>query len=887
MRIPSANRIVAAAVLPLALFAGTPALAGGPLAVCEPGQPFLWPSGGQNIPFNPDQGDLGPLTNAQAVAQVADAFGVWEAVPTATMSYTNAGPLPEDVDVTNFGPYAEPTAPDGLSAVVFDDTGEIFDELFGPGSGVLGFAGPEWIDTVSCEILEGVSFLNGPAFDDLTAATDVMVHEFGHYTNFAHTVVNGQIFIGDNSGPTPQDPFAIPDPLANDIVETMYPFYFGPGIGSQTLERDDIATASALYPDPSFASSTANISGTILAPNGTTRLTGVNVIARNEDAPFEDAVSAISSDYTEDFSQANPVTGTYTLYGLTPGADYRVYVDGILDGGFSTPPLAPLPGPEEYFNGADESNNVDSPDPPTDFTLVNPAESGVDIVFNRPAEGDPLPVGDDGNVELFMPFAYDLCGESYDSVFVHANGFLTFGSPDESLLNFLESVPVFLAGPPRISPWWDDLSPFNLATGAPQGQVFFNESKNSFSVTWENVPEFPNTGSNTFTIELSRSSDHIAVEYGDMSAEDGLAGVSCGGAVTSSFEQGSDLSAYGRRKINLHNQPAEFELFETANPNDVAGTTVRYNGTTRYEDNWAEPNDTPKKARNINLPFDSRDVVRFTEIEPAGGDIDFYRFTAEAGTTLLAEITGGELDSFIALLDSSGSVIATDDDGGSGLLSRLSEPITADGEYILAVTTFPDFGLTGAGSSGGRYVLEAETTDETILSLGLDDSVEVDLPFAFPFQGSTWNSVFVNSNGNLTFGSGDLDFSETVGELLSGPPRIAPLWVDLSPDSGGTVSVEADADAFTVNFEAVPEFFASTTNTFSVTLRPDGGITVDYGAIAAVDGLVGVTEGNGAADPGPTDVSAASALSANGTTYEVFDSLAPNDLGGTSLEFQP
>jgi len=58
-----------------------------------------------------------------------------------------------------------------------------------------------------------------------------------------------RFFIGDSSGPSPDNTFGLP---AITDVETMYPFYFGPGSGMASLAKDDAATVSALYPEANF-----------------------------------------------------------------------------------------------------------------------------------------------------------------------------------------------------------------------------------------------------------------------------------------------------------------------------------------------------------------------------------------------------------------------------------------------------------------------------------------------------------------------------------------------------------------------------------------------------------------------------------------------------------
>ena len=860
------------------------AFAGGPLQLFAPGQPYRWANGGTNIPFNPDQGGLGPLNNAAAVAQVTNAFGQWANVSTSTVTHLNAGLLPLDVDESNFLPFLDPAAPDGRSAIVFDEDGAIFDLLFGPGSGVLGFAGPEWINTTNGQIIEGVSFMNGGAFlgvdpFPITEIQALLVHEFGHYQNLAHTVINGQVAgFGDFSGPEPNDTFPIP-PLVNRI-ETMYPFLFING-GQGTVHKDDISSISSIYPEPTFASSTGTITGRIIAPNGTTLVTGVNVIARNVANPFDDAVSALSSDYTDSFVQGGPFVGVYTFRGVTPGAQYAIYVDEIIAGGFNTPPAA-LPGREEFYNGVNESFNSATDDPAV-FTPVSVAAggtaSGIDIIFNRVSPG-PIEPGDDGFVEIYPAFPITICGQRFESFFVNGNGNVTFGGPSSS---FSESIPGFLLGLPRVAGLWDDLDP------SSGGTVTYSENATSVTIRFENVPEFFATNSNTFEIKLYRNFINIVgnrfdLNYGNIDATDGLTGYSCGGRVSSGFEKERDFSSLRNFSIGALIDTAVFEVF--TNDNDLDNGSVRFLGTIEPEDVY-ERNNSRSRARQVLLPFSSADRFRYTEIEPTGDDVDYYKFHAKAGEIVVAEtIPGGQVDTVLGLFDRNGNLLIGDDDSGAGVLSRLAFTLPADGDYFVAVSTFDDFDFTGDGLGFGRYVLNINTYKGTVIPVGDDNAVQVPFTtFAFPFQGSNRTSVFVNGNGNLTFGAASSDFSESVPEFLVGPPRIAPMWDDLDP-SAGLVIAEEKNQTLTIHYISVPEFFASNSNYFSVTMGHFGDVAFNYGPTARSDALVGVTQGNGAADPGPVDLSRANSLSVAGTTYEQFINPSGLDLSFYQLRFR-
>lgn len=879
------------------------ALAGGPLAVCSDGVPFLWPNGGQDIEINLDKGGLGALSNAEADAFILDALQTWADIPTATISYQQGSDImidgvEVDVVLSNVDPILNPTAPNGQSEIVYDETGEIFDDLFGPGSGVLGFAGPDFGDFTDCTLLEGSAFLNGPEFevgDPGNFGAGIIFHEFGHFNNLAHTQTNGAILLGDTTGPTPDDSFGPFDisifnvgGVETNALDTMYPFIFGGlDFGTSTPALSDVSSISQLYPAAGYFTDFASLSGSVLAPDGVTRVSGVNVIARNVDDPFVDAVSTLSGDFTDAFDpNVSDVVGTYTFTGLTPGATYQVYIDSIVDGGFSTPPLQPLPGPEEFYSGADESSSDDvllAADIPV---AAGATASGIDVILNEPKPGDPLPTGPfgDGSTQLFLPFPFEFCGMSHNSVWVNGNGNVTFLAPSGS---FEESAGEHLVGAPRIAGLWDD-----MIASAGGILTFDTDGESFFQVIWNDVPELDPflgpVGSNSFAITLypKRSSSTkigspFTVEYGDVSSVDGVAGYSCGGPSTTRFEMETDIS--GKRGRKLRGGAALYEQFTNNELDnemfDLVGRELKFVGVGELADRFergrgSRDNNTLANATRIRPPFDSN--RRISTIDFAGGDVDFYSFEIDEGDIFAIETVTGTLDSILGLFDAdTGDLLLISDDEGDGLLSRFIFQAPFDLNAAIAVSTFPDFEFIGAGNSAGRYVLSVQKYEGEVLDIGDDDSVEVAMDHSFEFQGNSYDSVFVNSNGNLTFGAPDVDFSESVEDLLSGPPRIASLWDDFDPTGAfgnfGFYIVERDDDETNIHGVSISEFFSSTPNYFSVELEDDGEIEIEYGATARSDALVGVSEGQGAADPGPTDLSDSDDdLEAEGTTYENF-----------------
>lgn len=148
--------------------------------------------------------------------------------------------------------------------------------------------------------------------------------------------------------------------------------------------------------------------------------------------------------------------------------------------------------------------------------------------------------------------------------------------------------------------------------------------------------------------------------------------------------------------------------------------------------------------------------------------------------------------------------------------------------------------------------VEFEAVFGQVLDLSDDDSRKIAIGFPFTFFGQAYTDVFVNSDGNLTFGTGDTNpRARDLQNFLGGPPRISALYADLDPGSSVPFSEEATAvevkDApgqITITWFNVPTFEAIDSQvTMQVVLFDTGVIDIRFESSRVRTGLVGLSPG--------------------------------------------
>jgi hypothetical protein len=187
-------------------------------------------------------------------------------------------------------------------------------------------------------------------------------------------------------------------------------------------------------------------------------------------------------------------------------------------------------------------------------------------------------------------------------------------------------------------------------------------------------------------------------------------------------------------------------------------------------------------------------------------------------------LKAGQLDYFTQLFDSEANnldfqTFTFTPDGSANFYSACR----------VAATNFP------TDPAGGTTV---PLTDDSFFQVSLSGTNTVSL------YGQRRNTFFIGSNGYLTFDTGDTTVLETVADHFR-LPRISALFDDLNPETGGSISWKELGDHVAVTYQNIPEYLSTGANSFQMELFFDGRLRLTWLAISAVDGLAGLSAGNG------------------------------------------
>ena len=138
--------------------------------------------------------------------------------------------------------------------------------------------------------------------------------------------------------------------------------------------------------------------------------------------------------------------------------------------------------------------------------------------------GTPLAALDDDDTRQFtLPFAFPFFGVAYTQIFVNSDGNLTFTIGDFASTD--RSLGRMTAGPPRISPLFDDLAPALTAGG-----VRMLADTTHVVVSWVSVPEWEAVGlgaHQTFQVKLYPDG-RIEFSYSGINATSAVVGIAPG-----------------------------------------------------------------------------------------------------------------------------------------------------------------------------------------------------------------------------------------------------------------------------------------------------------------------------------------------------------------------
>ncbi|MCX7872354.1 MAG: M36 family metallopeptidase [Verrucomicrobiae bacterium] len=185
----------------------------------------------------------------------------------------------------------------------------------------------------------------------------------------------------------------------------------------------------------------------------------------------------------------------------------------------------------------------------------------------------------------------------------------------------------------------------------------------------------------------------------------------------------------------------------------------------------------------------------------------------------------GQRDYFVEMFDSY--------DNDLDFMSLTFTPNNSLSRYSVCRTVTTNYYTDPAG--GYVVTLDDDSRVQAILPSGME--VEI--------YGVRTNAIWIGANGEVSFAKGDTRYFYPQLSAFYEYPRVAPLYVDLNPATGGTVSWKPLSDRVAITWENVPEYGRANRNSFQVELFTNGVIRITWLNIETLGGMSGLSAGGG------------------------------------------
>jgi subtilisin family serine protease len=378
-------------------------------------------------------------------------------------------------------------------------------------------------------------------------------------------------------------------------------FTYSSGPGADLLVAPGDAVTVTYFDADDGAGGSAIVTRTIsvdCTPPVVTGATATNIQPRGATIEIQtDEPTAVTIAYGTSMAALNgtaasgsPRSGhSIAITGLQDATDYVFVVTSAVDGagnassdnnngaGFAfTTPDIPDFFTEQFTSGIDLNGKRILFTPNGQFDFYTACLEDLDNAYHtNPAGGQSIPSSDDQHFAYTLTggASVSLYGQSYSGVFISPNGYITLGSGSnvysESLADHFSL--------PRVAGAFDDLNPNS------GGFVSYRQLADRLAVTWQGVPQYNNSDSNNFQIELFYDGT-IAISHLSVTTGDAIVGLSEGVGLSPDY-LASDLSAYA----GCNDCPADLaEPSGVLNFFDLAAYLDAYNAGSPQAD-WAAP----------------------------------------------------------------------------------------------------------------------------------------------------------------------------------------------------------------------------------------------------------------------------------------------------------